>query len=212
MWTSTNRPYRSSSWTCARPECSRAALRTIDPTRGQARVEFSACPCEPLGAAGKGGELLSAAFDRAAILFAFEQVGGAERALEMARDYAIERVAFDSPIGSFQAIKHKLVDMYTSTVLARSNAYFGAWAVSAGTRQVGLAAAAARVSASHAFQLCSTEACHIHGAMGYTWESDCHLFFRRARLLSLVLGGQGMWGDRLIECVKRQGGAPRDDE
>ena len=188
------------------PGVSREDLRTIDPTRGQARIEFTNAACERLGEAGGGTDILAAAFDRTAILLAFEQVGGAERALEMARDYALERTAFGRPIGSFQALKHKLVDMYISIVLARSNAYFGAWAVSAGAPQIGLAASAARVSGSRAFQYCATEACHIFGAMGYTWEADCHLFFRRARLLALVLGGQSLWGDRLIEHMKHHDG------
>lgn len=186
------------------PGITREKLETIDPTRSQARIAFDRVPADRLGKAGQGEALLADAFDKAAILLAFEQVGGADRALEMARDYALERVAFGRPIGSFQAIKHKLVDMYISTVVARSNAYFGAWALSAEAPQLGLAAAAARVSASHAYQLCSTEGCHIFGAMGFTWETDCHLFFRRARLLGLMLGGQSQWSDRLVDQVKRR--------
>lgn len=182
----------------------RETLETIDPTRSQARLTFDNVPAERLGSAGEAEGALMDAFNKAAILLAFEQVGGAERALEMARDYALERVAFGRQIGSFQAIKHKLVDMYISTVVARSNAYYGAWALSTDAPQLGLAAAAARVSASYAYQYCSTEACHIFGAMGFTWETDCHLFFRRARLLSLMLGGQGQWSDRLVEQVKSQ--------
>lgn len=184
------------------PGVARETLKTIDPTRSQGRITFENVPAERLGAVGGGGGVLADAFDKAAILLAFEQVGGAERALEMARTYAIERIAFGRPIGSFQAIKHKLVDMYISTVIARSNAYFGAWALSTDAPQLGLAAAAARVSASHSYQFCSTEACHIFGAMGFTWETDCHLFFRRARLLALMLGGQGQWADRLVEQAK----------
>ncbi len=86
--------------------------------------------------------------DRAAVLLAFEQVGGADRALEMAKDYALERYAFGRPIGSYQAIKHKLADIYVKNELARSNAYYGAWALSAGAAELPLAAAAARVAAS----------------------------------------------------------------
>lgn len=188
----------------AAPGVTRETLETIDPTRSQARVAFSNVPAERLGVAGQANDLLTETFNQAAILVAFEQVGGAERALEMARDYALERVAFGRQIGSFQAIKHKLVDMYISTVVARSNAYFGAWALSTEGAQLGMAAAAARVSASYSFQYCSTEACHIFGAMGFTWETDCHLFFRRARLLALMLGGQSQWSDRLVEQVKNR--------
>lgn len=186
------------------PGISREVLETIDPTRSQARLVFDSVDAERLGEGGGAARLLGNTFDKAAILVAFEQVGGAERALEIARDYALERVAFGRQIGSFQAIKHKLVDMYISTVLARSNAYYGAWALSTDAAELAVAAAAARVSASHSYQLCSTEACHIHGAMGFTWETDCHLFFKRARLLGLMLGGQGQWGDRLVDRIRNR--------
>lgn len=177
---------------------SREALTSIDPTRGLARLSFDGAPAEPLGVKGEAGRLLDRAFDRAAILLAFEQVGGAERALEMATDYAGQRVAFGRPIGSFQAIKHKLVDLFVDVTLARSNAYFGAWALSNDAAELGLAASAARVSASEAFIHCATENIHVHGAMGFTWDMDCHLFYRRAHLLSVALGGQAMWQDRLV--------------
>src|SRR5262249_62190594 len=123
---------------------------------------------------------------RAAVLFAFEQVGGAQRSLEMARDYALERYAFGRPIGSFQAIKHKLADVYVATELARSNAYYGAWALARNAHALPVAAAVARVSANEAFFLAAKENIQVHGGMGYTWEFDCHLYYRRAKLLALV--------------------------
>ena len=104
--------------------------------------------------------------DRAAILTAFEQVGGATAALEMATAYAKERFAFGRPIGSFQAIKHKLADVYVATELARSNAYYGAWALSADAAELPLAAAAARVSASDAFFQAAKENIQMHGGVG----------------------------------------------
>ena len=94
-------------------------LTNLDPTRGQAEVTFRNCKAEPLGAAGEGWSILSQVLDRAAVLTAFEQVGGADRALEMGRDYALDRIAFGRPIGSFQAVKHMLADMYVSATLAR---------------------------------------------------------------------------------------------
>src|SRR6202021_875408 len=100
----------------------------IDPTRSHATLTFKDAPAELLGEAGDGWRLVAAVFDRAAVLTAFEQIGGADRALEMARDYALERMAFGRPIGSFQAIKHKLADVYVANTLARSNAYYAAWA------------------------------------------------------------------------------------
>ncbi len=110
-------------------------------------------------------------------------------ALEMARDYALERYAFGRPIGSFQAIKHKLADVYVAIELARSNAYYGAWALSADAAELPLAAATARVSATEAFHLASKENIQTHGGIGFTWDVDCHLYYRRSKQLGLALGG-----------------------
>ena len=176
----------------------RAAVETIDPSRSHARITFDNAPAEALGAAGEGEALLRRVQDRAAVLFAFEQVGGAQRSLEMARDYALERYAFGRPIGSFQAIKHKLADVYVATELARSNAYYGAWALARNAPELPVAAASARISANDAFFLAAKENIQVHGGMGFTWEFDCHLYYRRAKLLSLVLGSTRLWKDRLI--------------
>ena len=111
------------------PGVTRGVVETIDPTRSHATLTFKDAPAEPLGETGDGWRLISEVFDRAAVLTAFEQIGGADRALEMARDYALERMAFGRQIGSFQAIKHMLADMYVSATLARSNCYYGAWAL-----------------------------------------------------------------------------------
>jgi alkylation response protein AidB-like acyl-CoA dehydrogenase len=176
----------------------RTPVETIDPSRSHASLAFAGTPAEPLGPAGGAERLLRHVQDRAAVLFAFEQVGGAQRSLEMARDYALERYAFGRPIGSFQAIKHKLADVYVATELARSNAYYGAWALARNAPELPLAAAAARVSANEAFFLAAKENIQVHGGMGYTWEFDCHLYYRRAKLLSLALGSSRLWKDRLI--------------
>ena len=135
---------------------------------------------------------------------AFEQVGGADRALEMARDYALERMAFGRQIGSFQAIKHMLADMYVSATLARSNAYYGAWALSTGSAELPVAAATARVSATQAFQHCAKNNIQVHGGMGFTWAFDCHLFYRRSNALALSLGSLSTWEDLLIERMRAQ--------
>ena len=176
----------------------RESVATIDPSRSHARIVFSGAAAEPLGAAGDGLPLVERIFDRAAVLFAFEQVGGAQAALDMAKAYAMERYAFGRPIGSFQAIKHKLADVYVATELARSNAYYGAWALSQDAPELPVAAAAARVAASEAFYLAAKENIQTHGGMGYTWAFDCHLYYRRAKLLSLALGSTRQWKDRLI--------------
>jgi alkylation response protein AidB-like acyl-CoA dehydrogenase len=182
----------------------RRPAETIDPSRKHAAIAFEGTPCEILGAGVDGESLLKEVQDRAAIQFAFEQVGGAQRALDMARDYALERYAFGRPIGSFQAIKHKLADVYVATELARSNAYYGAWALSKQAPELPIAAAAARVSANEAFYLAAKENIQVHGGMGYTWAFDCHLYYRRAKMLSLALGSTRIWKDRLVARLESQ--------
>ena len=189
------------------PGVARDHVATIDPTRGHARLTFTNAAAEPLGAGGDAWPVIETVLDRAAVLFAFEQIGGADRALEMARDYALERRAFGRQIGSFQAIKHMLADMYVSAALARSNAYYAAWALSTNAPELPQAAAAARVSATQAFQHCAKNNIQVHGGMGFTWEFDCHLYYRRSNLLALNLGGLSRWEDRLIEHLKRPAAA-----
>ncbi|HEY2710032.1 MAG TPA: acyl-CoA dehydrogenase family protein [Caulobacteraceae bacterium] len=185
------------------PGVTRAAIESIDPTRSQARLTFENAPAERLGAEGEGWSLAAAVMDKAAVLIAFEQVGGADRALEMGRDYALDRMAFGRPIGSFQAIKHMLADMYVAATLARSNAYYGAWALSTGAAELPAAAATARVSATQAFQHCAKNNIQVHGGMGFTWAFDCHLYYRRSNNLALALGSQSTWEDLLIERLAR---------
>jgi len=182
----------------------RSPLATIDPTRSHAELDFDKASAEPLGEPGAGLSIIETVFDRAAILTAFEQLGGADRALEMARDYALERFAFGRPIGSLQAIKHMLADMYVSATLARSNCYYGAWALSTDAPELPTAAATARVSATQAYQHCSRNNIQVHGGMGFTWQFDCHLYYRRSNLLAVSLGPLSGWEDRLIERLREQ--------
>lgn len=179
----------------------RTPVETIDPLRGHARIEFHSVVAEPLACEDDGWSIVRRVLDRAAVLTAFEQLGGAERALEMARDHALERRAFGRPIGSFQSIKHVLAEMYVSTTLARSNAYFGAWTLEASSAQLPLAAASARVSATEAFLRCARDGIQVHGGMGFTWDMDCHLYYRRANLLAVALGGMAHWEQRLVDAL-----------
>lgn len=186
------------------PGVQRERLESIDPTRSQARIELTGAPAEPLGAPGSGWTLLERIHNRAAVLMAFEQIGGAQRAFDLTREYCLGRYAFGRPIASFQAIKHRLADLYVEIELARSNAYYGAWALSHDNAELALAACGARAGASDAFELASKEMIQLHGGVGYTWEYDCHLFYRRAKLLALALGTADEWRDRLIERLDRQ--------
>ena len=185
----------------------RTPLETIDPARPQARLDFNGCPAEQLGAAGEGWNLLQRVLDRAAVLIAFEQLGGAAVALEMATAYAQERYAFGRPIGGYQAIKHKLADVYIANELARSNAYFGAWALQSDAAELPLAAASARVSATEAYHLASKENIQTHGGIGFTWAADCHLYYRRSKLLALTIGSASFWKNRVVTALETSNAA-----
>ncbi len=185
----------------------RKPVRTLDPTRSHAEITFSGAKAERLGTAGEGAALNDALLDRAAVLLAFEQLGGASRAQEMAVDYAKARHAFGRPIGGNQAIKHKLAEMYVKNEVARSNCYYGAWALSTDAAELPEAAAAARVAASEACWFASKENIQTHGGMGFTWEVDCHLFYRRAKLLAVQAGAPKVWKEKLVAALERKNAA-----
>ena len=185
----------------------RETLQTLDPTRGVAKLTFAGAAAERLGEAGEGLSLAEALLERAAVLLAFEQLGGADRALEMAKGYALERYAFGRPIGSYQAIKHTLADMYVKNELARSTVYYGAWALESGASELPLAAAQSRVAASEAYWYAAKENLQTHGGIGFTWQMDCHLFYRRAQQLGLVAGGTKAWKERLVQQLERRNAA-----
>jgi len=178
---------------------SRTPTKSIDPTQSCAELAFKDAPAEALGAEGRGQELLDHVLDRAAVLLAFEQLGGAERAFEITRDFTMGRYAFGRPIASFQALKHRMADEYVAIELGKSNCYWGAWALSGNDPELALAAPSARVSATQAFDLTSIEMVQMHGGVGYTWEYDCHLFYRRAKHQGLVIGTASHWRDKLVQ-------------
>lgn len=186
---------------------SRTSLSTIEPTRSHAEINFDGAAAELLGNSGDGESLYNEIMNRAAVLLAFEQLGGAGRCLEMATEYAKERHAFGRPIGGNQAIKHKLADMYVKNEVGRSNAYYGAWALSTGAAELPEAAAAARLAASEAYWFASKENIQTHGGMGFTWEVDCHLFYRRAKLLAVQAGAPAQWKEKLVHALEMKNAA-----
>ncbi len=186
---------------------SRKTVKTLDPTRNNAAITFKGAHAEALGAPGTGYATLRNLLDRAAVFTAFEQVGGADAALEMAKDYALSRYAFGRLIGSFQAIKHKLADVYVNNQIARSNAYFGAWALSTNAPETPEAAAGARISACEAYHVAAKENIQTHGGMGFTWELDCQLHYRRAKLLGLALGAPRVWKEKLVAHLEKKNAA-----
>jgi acyl-CoA dehydrogenase len=183
------------------------SVETIDPTRKHCELVFTDANAELLGAEGEGWRLLERLYDAAAVYFAFAQVGGAEAALYMARDYALQRHAFGRAIGSYQAIKHKLADCYVKLELARSNAYYGAMMLTEGGADLPLAAAAARIAATEAYDFASKENIQTHGGIGFTWEADTQFHLRRARVMALSIGGPMAWKDRLVARLEQKNAA-----
>lgn len=179
----------------------RTPLHAIDGSRPLARLRFDGIPVERLGGPGAGLALAQRVLERAAVPLAFEQLGAADRCLEMARDYALQRRAFGRPIGGFQAVKHRLADMYVRNELARSNAYYAAWALANDAPQLGAAAAAARIAATEAFEFAARDSIQVHGGIAITWDADPHLFLRRARHCAAVAGGVDWWAERLVSAL-----------
>ena len=179
------------------------AQRNIDESRGYYSVSFNEVNAEIIGDEESGWSNLEKIMNHAAVLFSFEQIGGAQASLDMANTYAKERYAFGRPIGSFQSMKHKLADMYVALTLAKSNSFYGAWALSSNASELPTAAATARVSATKAFQLCSQENIQTHGGNGFTWEYDCHMFYKRSKVLSLNLGSLPSWREKLITSLEQ---------
>ena len=181
----------------------RKSVHTIDSSRAHAALVLKDTSGELLGGVGDGFSLTNRVFNRAAVLFAWEQVGGSEAALDQAKNYAMERYAFGRPVAGFQAIKHKLANVYVKKTLARSNCYYGTWALANDAAELPLAAATARVSAIQSYYSASKENIQTHGGMGFTWEFDCQFYYRRAKLLSVNIGSEGWWQDRLISAYEQ---------
>lgn len=179
----------------------RVARRSIDALVSFGAAQFDGVAATVLAQGQHVQQLLSHVSDLAATYQAFEQIGGAEAACAMAKDYALTRYAFGRPIGSNQAIKHKLADMVVRIELARSNAYYAAWAVANDAPEASIAAATARISACEAYEFAAEECLQVHGGIGYTWEADCHFHYKRARLLSVSLGGPAAWSLRLMRAL-----------
>ena len=175
----------------------------IDESRGHFSINFEDVQSDIIGDDMNGWNLFESIIDQAAVLFSYEQIGGSQAALDMAINYAQERYAFGRPIGSFQAIKHKLADMYIALTLAKSNCYYAAWALSTNSSDLPTASATARVSSTKAFQLCSKENIQTHGGNGFTWEYDCHMFYRRSKLLSLNIGSLSNWKEKLVTSLEQ---------
>jgi alkylation response protein AidB-like acyl-CoA dehydrogenase len=179
----------------------RTRVSTLDMTRPQATIVLRDVHVSRAAKIGSAGALRRT-LDRAAIALAAECLGGADRCLEMATEYAKTRVQFERPIGSFQAIRHKLADMLVFVETARSAVLYAA-SVASGTDDAALAIAAsvAKSYTSEAFFQVAAENIQIHGGIGFTWEHDAHLYFRRARAALTLLGSVARDRERIARVI-----------
>ncbi len=160
----------------------------LDLTRRIADLRFEDVAAQPLGEPGTAWPAILKTLDQAAICASAEQVGGAARCLEQAVEYARERIQFGRPIGSFQAIKHRAADVKLELELARSAAYWAWWVAAQDTDDLARAASLAKSICSETFMSAAAANIHIHGGMGFTWEHDAHLYYRRAKASEILLG------------------------
>lgn len=181
----------------------RRAIESFDNSRCIADLTLAGVPAEILvtGEAARAAALHILALQ--AVVTAHEQTGGAEALMEIARDYALTRKAFGQPIGAFQSIKHRIAELYGLVELARANAIHAA--AREGQDDFIIAAAAARLSATEAYDTAARDCVQIHGGIGVTWEIGLHLHMRRARTLAIEQGSSFFWEDVLVDRLAGEG-------
>lgn len=179
----------------------RTALTTMDLTRPQATIRLADAAARLLAGPQDAARVCEHALRTGAVLLAAEQVGGAQHLLDLSVAYAKERLQFGRPIGSFQAVKHRLADMLVEQEHARSTAYHAAWALQDGTDDPALAASIAQATCSSAFTRIAADTVQVHGGIGFTWEHQTHLYFKRAYTDAALLGSAEQHRSRLAELV-----------
>ncbi|MGH2728024.1 MAG: acyl-CoA dehydrogenase family protein, partial [Actinomycetota bacterium] len=175
-------------------------LRTMDTTRRWCDVAFDGVKVGPdavMGAVDGGWAPLERALQRAIAMICAESVGGAQKVLDMSVEYSKVRVQFGRPIGSFQAVKHKCADMLVDVEMARSAMYYAAWAASGNEEELQLASSVAKAYCGDAYSRVALTGIQVHGGIGFTWEHDMHLYYRRAKWCELFLGDPSIWRERV---------------
>ncbi|HVV36580.1 MAG TPA: acyl-CoA dehydrogenase family protein [Acidimicrobiales bacterium] len=170
------------------PGLARTPLVSLDQTRKLARLSFTATPAQLIGAEGQGWPVVEQALRVASVALANEQVGGAQRCMEMSVDYAKTRIQFGRPIGTFQGVKHRCADMLVQVEMAKSAAYYANSCLAAGDPDAAVAAPMARSYCSDAYMRITEDTIHVHGGIGFTWEHPAHLYYKRAKSGQLLLG------------------------
>ncbi len=183
------------------PGVQRTPLVTMDLTRPQARIALDGAPATLLAGPDEAERVITHALQVGAALLAVEQVGAAQHLLDLSVEYAKSRLQFGRQIGSFQAIKHKLADMMVDAEHARSTAYHAVWALADASDDPALAASIAQATCSQAFSRIAADAIQVHGGIGFTWEHQAHLYFKRAATDAALLGSAEQHRDRVAEMV-----------
>ncbi|MET0182049.1 MAG: acyl-CoA dehydrogenase family protein [Caulobacterales bacterium] len=181
-------------------------LKGLDQLRHYAQVDFKDAAAEAMNAVD-GIEALQQLWDRAAIYESFEQVGGAEACLYMARDYTMQRYIFGRQLASYQSVKHTLADIFAKVELSTCNSLYAAQALQDNLPDIKAAAATARIGATQTYEIAARENLQFHGGIGFTWEANCHFHYRRARVLALNIGSVEVWSDRLIDALSADNSA-----
>ena len=183
------------------PGLSITPLRSMDQTRRIAEVRFDGTPAQLLGREGSGWETWQTVRRHALVYLSAEALGGAQKVLEDSVKYAKERIQFGKPIGVNQAIKHKCADMLIEVESSKSITYYAAWAVAEKTAEAELAASMAKAYTSDAYRHASAENIQIHGGVGFTWEYDCHLYFKRAKAIEVTYGDPAEHRERVAKLL-----------
>lgn len=185
----------------ADPGVQRTPLVTLDLTRPQATVSLSAAAAQLVAGPDEAERVITHAFQVGSALLAAEQVGAAQHLLDLSVEYAKSRLQFGRQIGSFQAVKHRLADCLVDLEHARSATYHAVWALTDGTDDPALAVSIAQAIASAAFAKVAADTIQVHGGIGFTWEHQAHLYFKRATTDAALLGSAEAHRSRVAELV-----------
>ena len=185
----------------AGPGVERIPLVTLDLTRPQATIRFSDAPARLVAGADEAERVIGHALQVGSALLAVEQVGASQHLLDLSVDYAKSRLQFGRPIGSFQAVKHRLADLLVELEHARSTAYHAVWALTDGTDDPALAASIAQATCSAAFSRIAADTIQVHGGIGFTWEHQAHLYLKRATTDAALLGTAEQHRSRVAALV-----------
>jgi alkylation response protein AidB-like acyl-CoA dehydrogenase len=183
------------------PQVTRTSLATLDLTRPQANVQFTGAPARLVAGPAESERVISHALQVGSALLAAEQVGATQHLLDLAVDYAKTRLQFGRPIGSFQAVKHRLANMLVDVEHARSTAYHAVWALTDGTDEPAVAASIAQATCSAAFSTAARDTVQVLGGIGFTWEHQAHLYFKRASTDAALLGSAEQHRSRIAQLL-----------